>query len=370
MFGTDDVPKCIGDQANQTKYASEKDGHGHFVWRGGYMKNLNKSMTTLTTSSTKEPILQTQPKLIEASKRAILKFFQKTIVALTGIPNHEQKIEEMCITEVLTCYPLETDDAITQSNTMKLKKLMPEVVWDCEDHQYKRLVGYCPKAFYDASKATMLEAPEVLATLDMPKERLLHLSKNYFPKGVRARHKWGAKWIHELPNATVIIKRKKEYKKGRPISRSHKAILHRLHRGFARAMGVVLKQVSGDEAFKKHCNVDTTTDAFKWFRKYNSKIHESRCQGHVFNTTKAYNRDLAGFFTSVPHERILDSLKRLLIMYTNQKLRANKSWSFTKHKIWVSVRKTPAPDDKLVAVRMRGMFSVAKHLLKFGAFTL
>ena len=119
-------------------------------------------------------------------------------------------------------------------------------------------------------------------------------------KTFQRRYQWAVKWTKLLPVARVLPKPSKSFTKARPIIACDRCWHSRLTIFLARALYQVMTTCFPPNST---FNIDSTLLATRrmWFMMQNSE-----------EPTALVQQDLIGFFNSVPHSRILTSLKFVL----------------------------------------------------------
>ena len=125
-----------------------------------------------------------------------------------------------------------------------------------------------------------------------------------FPKTLRDRYKWGISSKAKIPSSYIFPKRKKNWTTARPLITFYRTQLSTLWK----ALGKLLYDLTS-KAYPHSWHNSTLPSMFKQLRMFLQK-NQHMLWDYVF-----VNDDLKGFFTSVPHDRIIDSCIHMLDRY-------------------------------------------------------
>ena len=174
-------------------------------------------------------------------------------------------------------------------------------IWHCEDHCASKVVAYCPCLYYDLINKTFFDTPEVFRLEKTTPHEAGVAIRKLFPLGVKRRCKWAFRLIKRntmLPEGFIIPMGKHKYRKARPVIAFGQFWLKELHR----VGGIILARIANHQKTHKFFSVLTTQQAanqLKRFRKQLSTVAQPEDEIVIDND------DLAGFFTSVPQDRLL-----------------------------------------------------------------
>ena len=189
------------------------------------------------------------------------------------------------------------ESPFTFDKIAKCKQLVADLVCHCEDHAPDSLCIYCPQLYYDTAMS-LFGDPEVFQSLETSPTCFQQHYSDYLPSVVTKYYKWGLDKHKGLPKAYLFLKRKKLWKKARPIIAYNDTILGNL----LSPLGVLIQQLidSNYPSSFSHLNPKDILAKLHQFMRYHSSI------------ASCTNDDLVGFFTSVPHDRILNAAKHML----------------------------------------------------------
>ena len=201
---------------------------------------------------------------------------------------------------------VQQQDRFTFALAAKVRQTFHGLILHNEDHHVDRLCAYCPiryfelinKTFFDDKVFTVCNCHPVLL-----KTRLQHKIDPHLLK----RCKWGFNFAHPLPNAYILPKGKKMYTSGRPIIASRKSacgkILQVTGKLLADIVCITCPQTFGNR---------TIPDVFKDLKVFMAFLKNNNRRDYSF-----HNDDLKGFFTSVPHDCILQALNWVVRKYAD-----------------------------------------------------
>ena len=131
---------------------------------------------------------------------------------------------------------------------------------------------------------------------------LQNIFRSLFPKDLKNKYKWGLQTSKPLANSYIFPKRKKKFTNARPIISFANTSTTLLLKGLSHAI-IALTKIGFPGQFHKHDIAST----FRFLHKY--------LRQKIENLLK-HNDDLVGFYTSVPHARILAALLYTLDTYS------------------------------------------------------
>ena len=195
---------------------------------------------------------------------------------------------------------------LTMKRVMYLKRhVLKYFTVHCQDHQPGHLMMFCPLLYYQASLSTW-NVPDVFQKLDGSKESHLQDALRSVPTWIKKRYAWGVDEKASLPYGYVLLKKKKQFLSGPTIVAYRGSILAKLLTGAALVLKMILFTIWGE-------NFGRSTMPVMW-----QKLHYVFAHTHVDEELSFHNDDLVGFFNSIPQDRLLQMVKRLVDEYTAQ----------------------------------------------------
>ena len=187
--------------------------------------------------------------------------------------------------------------AITQ-----LRKILNCLVVHCEDHHPTKLCAFCPQ-FYMQVITKMAQDTTVFGHLPLPPTHFNQLIPTMIPEHLRNAYPWAFKLDARIPTCYGLLKAKKQYKKARPIVSYSGTVFA----PFFTMIGKLLQDLL-DKTLPDTMGKGTINDVFQ-------KIHNFLKNDPEAHLAELHNDDLVGFFVSVPHDRILQSVQFLVKQY-------------------------------------------------------
>ena len=222
----------------------------------------------------------------------------------------------------------------SRGDVRALTSSLPGLVWNCEDHKYNRIVGYCPALYsslvirtffesevFSAEDVTAIEADRALRQVmetDVASDcRLVSAT-------LRKRSK-----VSLLPQPYIIPKASKGFTTARSVIPCTGNWLRRLHQAVGRVLADICVIVFRGCSF----NLPNTQDAVKRLKHFNQVYRKAKSEGtDIDESIGVANRDLAGFFTSVPQVRLIEDACRVM-----QRLRSTRSQRLQTRETWWTV---------------------------------
>ena len=187
-----------------------------------------------------------------------------------------------------------------------LKQYLPGLVFHNEDHHPHKLCVYCPvlyfrliqKTFHDKNVFSLLEQSPVLFRSQL----LVHC-----PAWVKHKYSWGIKETGTVPYAYILPKGKKNYSNARPIIASSGSSFATLFQALGKLLADILP-LAYPGTFGYRTMAQILTDIRMFLQR----------PENISDKFDFCNEDLKGFFTSVPHEVILQSVIHLISTYNSK----------------------------------------------------
>ena len=183
------------------------------------------------------------------------------------------------------------------------RHVFKDFVVHSEDHAASKLCIFCPMKYFQLHLQTLADPNVFKVHAVSPTSMKLSVMDN-FPKQLRERYKWGISPKAQMPSSYIFPKRKKNWTTGRPLITFYRTQLSTLWK----ALGKLLYDITS-KAYPHSWHNATLPAMFKQLRKF--MLHNQ----HSFWDYVFINDDLKGFFTSVPHDRIVDSCYHMLDRY-------------------------------------------------------
>ena len=186
----------------------------------------------------------------------------------------------------------------------RFKQEFSSLVVHCEDHAPSSICVFCPLIYFKAASATF-DNPEVFSKLSvLPSTYALH-QRQSTPTFIKRHYQWGMSKQTNLPKAYIFIKRKKQWTTSRPIIAYSSTIYHKL----LQVLGMVIFAITDKVYPQRLHQADSTTVLGKLHQFLQAPSSHELC---------LTNDDLVGFFTSVPHDRIIQSMQHAVLRYAEK----------------------------------------------------
>eukprot|EP00438_Fugacium_kawagutii_P027131 Skav225194 [mRNA] locus=scaffold3065:150056:151534:+ [translate_table: standard] len=183
-----------------------------------------------------------------------------------------------------------------------LQRVLRDLVVHCRDHAASSTHVYCPNLYWHVLKYTFGDH-QVYNHLPMtPPQATQYLHKLANASWLK-RYKWGINQHAACPISYILMKKKKLFLAARPIISYKGFVFAKLFRATAIALHHI------------HQSTWPTTYGHDTLPSIFAKLHRYLHHLPIDIDLKIYNQDLAGFFTSIPAERILRAVSDLLNDY-------------------------------------------------------
>ena len=168
----------------------------------------------------------------------------------------------------------------------------------------------------------MIDDSSVFESLKQKPSEIVEEIRNNIPESIRRDCKWAiteAKLEHKsfLPKGYIIPKRKKDFRTGRPIVPCTTHFMIEVHI----AAGRIINDVTAIAYKDRSLNMPTTDCAIKLLKRFREMLNDDSSINDA--QIIAFNRDLSGFFTSIPQADIIKALKQ---MFMHMHERAGSRW--------------------------------------------
>lgn len=363
---------CICKSGSSIATSSEFDFFGHRVWTGSEISGLSNAASRIAMSCINEAVLPTRRKFVSCFKSSVMRFFRAVNVSYAAIDDFKKQVTLFATTAYDSVVSRCGSSVFREFDVLSIARACPGVLWDCEDHKYSRLVGYCPAAVSLMIRETM--EGDVFTRLRYTSvDRAVELIQSSLSRAIVKRHPWASpSRAHEdkLPSITFIGKRKKQFRKARPVIRFCGAFWAKLHRAHGRALAVITEEVLGPELSDSHFNIGRTSQVGGFVAKVRERAMQLARSGVSLDSVSidVDSSDLAGFFTSVPHDRILSAVAVILARWWSCRLRRDPEAVWEKATVAVFASKQKS--GRKVNVFVSDMYDIVKHMLKWTMFSL
>ena len=161
------------------------------------------------------------------------------------------------------------------------------------------------------------------------------------------KYKWGCSSTNQCPTAYVLLKQKKQFLAARPIINYRRFLFAKL----LKATAIILQQLL-QSCMPNTFGLQSLQQIFSNLQQFLTHIPPDA-------ELTVHNQDLAGFFTSIPAQRIMHSVRTLLDFYKQQHPHVDHNTMFT-----VNLRQT---DNTLRMFRGRPRKAAnSHHQIRFG----
>ena len=310
------VPECCCHILRHCAPASSYSAEGHLCTDFtslGPSDMLTQDEHDLLTASSKEAVYRDRKTAALQFIAGLTRYFKDNCVAIgmLGAPQDFNK----CIMDIFRAQWKKHEEALkvapahTMATIESIQTKLAGLIFQCEDHAYTRTLVFCPVQYYIMVQRTFFEETKVFTRIRLSVESAFRTVKDSLPDEIRKGCKWAFRnqdpnKVEYIPVAYLIPKRKKAFAKGRPVVPCPKHWLVKLHRTAGRLIADLSQQVFHGRSF----DVPTTMKAVQELSTFRNLL-ENRA---IFGNLVIFNRDLAGFFTSIPRESIIKSVQMML----------------------------------------------------------
>ena len=324
--------------------------NGHSVVSGYEMKGIEGKFYDIVSSSSQTTVYL-DPNIMH----------QKIYTAMSSwgkhhnVPRHllEKRFKKW-ITPELEKHKHSSMNRFTTSSILALKKFFPGIIWHSADHEQANLILYCPVAYYECILNTFAKHPEIFRPVECNAQEMSAVLFNMLPPSLRSLKQ--KKFVHFLPTAFVLPKRKKGFASGRPVIRFHKTPYSRIFKAAGRLYQDVCNDIYENLPYGK----STVLKCFKALKNWSGSKR-------IYSWS---NQDLSGFFTSIPQHKLLQSVHRNIEDYC-KKHKTNTSHVFLvyigKHKMG-SLKTKSLNNCNWVRIRLRQVIDAIEFAMKYSFF--
>jgi len=212
-------------------------------------------------------------------------------------------------------------DLYDHKKAKQLKKLFQQFIIQCEDHEANKMCIYCPKMYLTLHEETLRDI-NVFKVHEITPSVLHEIILEQIPPQLRKTYKWGINTKASLPSSYIFPKKKKKYKKARPVITFYKTQLSKLWKAFGKLIYDMTRKVFFNTFHNK-----STTQTFETLHEFLKKNKK------ILKQLVWHNDDIKGFFTAVPHADILSSFEFLVAKYIERFVQKNADMKDT----WITV---------------------------------
>ena len=200
-------------------------------------------------------------------------------------------------------HSLESRDALKFKDVTFLRKIPDGFFIHGRDHAVAHVHVFCPLFVWRVYRKTFGD-PEVYERLPLTYSQASVFLKMTTRKALLTRYKWGFRASEpSIPIAYILLKQKKSFQAARPII-SYKYFLYaRLFKATAIVIDLLVRDVCPDSF-----GLDTLP---VMLQKLSAFLHQAPEDFEALS----FNQDLVGFFTSIPVDRILQSIDAIISRY-------------------------------------------------------
>ena len=206
----------------------------------------------------------------------------------------------------------------------QLRQQLGDLVIHCEDHHTTKLCVFCPQFYYDVIHK-MVNDPVVFTRVDTPPTHIREYLPTMTPQHLRESYPWAFDFNARIPTSYGLLKRKKLYRKARPIISYSGTVFSKLFSTLGKLLTDLLAKTYPDTM-----GLRSIDQVFEEIHRYLDKDPEVQ-------EAVVHNDDLVGFYVSVPHSRILKAVHHLLSNYSTKHVPAHFDQS--KVQFTVDIRK-------------------------------
>ena len=205
---------------------------------------------------------------------------------------------------------------IGHSDIQYLRKIMQQFVVHCRDHAATAIFVYCPFLYWTVLKKTFGDSSVYTHLTLTPPQATQYLQQLTHQPWLQ-KYKWAYNTNSDCPTAYILLKQKKQFLAARPIINYRGFVFEKL----LKATAIVLQQML-QACMSKTFGLQSLQQIFYTLHTF---FHNAPADLDL----AIYNQDLAGFFTSIPADRILHALAKLLKQYQQQHPHVNNDTVFT-----------------------------------------
>ena len=207
-------------------------------------------------------------------------------------------------------------DHITWQKLQFTKQQTEGLVIHCADHKAKNLTLYCEVFYYQSIQRTMSNH-SIFCPVDINMQQALALTHSALDDPAVCIYKsWAIDLKAALPFIYFFLKESKLYRKARPVISFAQAPLRPLYKVLHYILTLMVA-TTYHHAFHSG-TMPTMMQALHRF------LHKRRQKAAKLIMD---NTDLSGFFTSVPHDRIIASVQHLMLLFYPIHASSRDTWT-------------------------------------------
>jgi len=237
-------------------------------------------------------------------------------------------------------------ESVTHRDIKYLKSITKSLVVHCRDHAPSAIFVFCPYLYWTVLRRTFGDTTVYTQTTLTPTQATQFLQQLANQPWLR-KYKWGCSSTNQCPTAYVLLKQKKQFLAARPIINYRRFLFAKL----LKATAIILQQLL-QSCMPNTFGLQSLQQIFSNLQQFLTHIPPDA-------ELTVHNQDLAGFFTSIPAQRIMHSVRTLLDFYKQQHPHVDHNTMFT-----VNLRQT---DNTLRMFRGRPRKAAnSHHQIRFG----
>ena len=192
-----------------------------------------------------------------------------------------------------------------------LRELFSRLVLHGRDHAVHHTHAYCPRLYWTVLKHTF-DDPQVYTPAQIPPASAVEFLKQLAKTTVAKRYSWGMSMTAPLPTSYILLKKKKHFLSARPIISYSGFMFEQLFKALAMILRAMLH-----ESFPLSLGLDAMPRIFE-------RLHTFLDQAADDSDLQISNQDLIGFFPSIPTDRIITAVQKLVKNY--KQLHPHSEW--------------------------------------------
>ena len=177
------------------------------------------------------------------------------------------------------------------------------LIWHCADHEATNLILFCRLSYARCLSNTFYSCKDVFSRVQGSPTDYTVIIRQMVPNSIRKLIRKQTK--HTLPNAFILPKRKKNFASGRPVIRYNSSPYLFIFRAAGRLFQDICSDIyKNNNKFGKN----TVQKCLRTIKRVAAK--------HKIRTWT--NQDLAGYFTSVPQQKLLQHAAQIIKTYADK----------------------------------------------------
>ena len=271
---------------------------GHIMGDASCFKHLPKDVFEVLNANSSDTVYPSLEEYVEKTSSIITAWIQHH-----HLPQHIVTEWNSYIRSEWTAHSKAVETKWNFKKVSAFRHCFKDFVIQSEDHAPSKLCVFCPMKYFQLHIKTLAD-PSVFKVHSVSPTSTKLACVQQFPKVLRTRYKWGIRPRAPIPNSYIFPKRKKAWTTARPLITFYKTQFSTLWK----ALGKLLYDLTC-KAYPHSWHNTTLPQTFNNLRRFLEK------NKHDLWDFVLINDDLKGFFTSVPHERIIDSCVHMLDRY-------------------------------------------------------